>query len=221
MTFATAQHRCTEQSKRICDYFEVEGESYLNTGYFWTVDSCLVQVKVQRNGMVAIVHQPNNFLERVSHVSDESDNFFQVYWEQEGDYPIIKNDCDNVCESLSDGSCLCNTRVIETSVFDSMPASKAEAMRQLTVGGIDPQIFDSDTYIPIFDGDTGITAHLKGDKFNSKTIFEFSDDKGRTWLLKNVKHSVYLQGIDSGLTGQSFRNAPQFMNLIPSETNLR
>ena len=125
MTFATAQDRCTETSKEMCDFYQVEGESYLNSGYFWTADSCLIQVKIQSNGMVAIVHQPSDFLERVSHVSHESDNFFQVYWEQEGDYPIAANDCDNVCESLSDGSCLCNTRAIESPVFNRISASRA------------------------------------------------------------------------------------------------
>ena len=221
MTFATAQDRCTETSKEMCDFYQVEGESYLNSGYFWTADSCLIRVKIQRDGTVAVVHQPSDFLKRVLHVNDESENFFKVYWAQEGDYPTIDNDCDNVCESLSDGSCLCNTIAVESPVFNDMPASKADAMRQLTVGGVDPQMFASSTYIPTFDTDTNITAYLKGNKFDSETIFEFSDDKGRTLLMKNIKHSVYLGGIDSGLTGQSFRNAPQFMSLIPSETNLR
>ena len=221
VTFATAQSRCTEISKRICDYYKVEGESYLNKGYFWTADSCLIQVKVHRNGMVAVVHQPSDFLERVLHVSDESDNFFTVYWAREGDYPIVDNDCDNICQALSDGSCLCNTRAIESPVFNSMPASKADAMRQLSVGAVDPQVFGSNTYIPTFDSNTNITAYLKDNEFNSETIFEFSDDKGCTWLMKNVKHSVHLRGIDSGFTGQSFRNAPHFVSLIPSETNLR
>lgn len=39
--------------------------------------------------------------------------------------------------------------------------------------------------------------------------------------MKNVRNSVYLRGLTSGFTGQWFRNTPQFMSFIPSETNLR
>ena len=221
VTFATAENRCSEVSKQICDYYRVDGNTHLNTGYFWTSDSCILQVKINREGRVAIVHQPGNFLERVLHVSRENENYFRVFWERGAYYPSVDNECDGVCEVLSEGSCLCNTGVIESTVFDSMPRSKLEVMDKLLVGAVDPKTFDSGTYSSVIDGATNITVYLKNDRFDSETIFELDDDKGRTFFLKNIKSSVYLRGIASGYTGQSFRNTPQFMSLIPSETNIR
>ena len=221
VTLTTAESRCTDVSRQTCDFYRVDGDYNLNTGYFWTADSCVLRVKVKRDGTVAIVHQPSNFNERVLHVNQDNNNYFRVYWGRGGDYPNVDNDCDNVSQVLSEGSCLCNTAVLESKVFDSRPSSKAEVMEKLSIGAVDPRIFDSDTYSLIVDPDTNITIHLKGDKFTSETIFEFDDDKGRTFFMKNSRNSVYLRGLTSGFTGQSFRNAPQFTSFIPSETTLR
>ena len=122
---------------------------------------------------------------------------------------------------LLEDSCLCNTSIIERPIFNSIPSSKAESIEKLTVGAYDPLSFDSSMYSSVFDDNTNITAYLKGNLFNSETIFEFDDVNGRTFLMKNIESSVYLKGIESGYTGQSFRNPPQFMSFIPSETNLR
>ena len=221
LSHATAESRCTEISKEICNFFRVDGHYHLISGYFWTADSCLLQVKVKRDGMVAIVHQPSSFLEQVQHVNGDNNNYFRVYWGRGGDYPTVDNDCGNVCQVLSEGSCLCNTRVIENAVFDSNPSSKSEVMEKLSIGAVDPSIFDTGTYSSIVDPDTDITIHLKDNQFTSDTIFEFEDIKGRTFFMKNSMSSVHLKAITGGYTGQSFRNAPQFMSFIPSETTLR
>ena len=221
VNFATAQNRCTEESKEVCDFSRVVGQSFLTRGYFWTADKCMLQVKVKRDGTVAIVHRPSDFLERVQYVSDDNENFFKVHWERGGDYPIVENNCDGVCQVLAEGSCLCNTGVIDTTVFDSIPTSKSEVINKLSIGAVDPDIFDSGTYTSTFHADINITIHKKNNEFNSETIFEYDDDKGQTFFVKNSKSSVYLRGINSGYTGQSFSNPPQFMSLIPSETTLR
>ena len=102
-----------------------------------------------------------------------------------------------------------------------MPTSKDDVMEKLKIGAFHPQVFDSDVYTSSFDENTNITVHLIDNEFNSDTIFEVDDDKGRTFFLKNVKSSVYLRGLKGGSTGQSFRNTPQFMSFVPSETTLR
>ena len=223
MTLETAENRCIEGSKEICStYYRVLGELYLNRGYFWTDNSCLLRVKIRRDGMVAVVHQPIDYSTQVLHVSNDNDNYFKVFWDKGGDYPSVENGCDNVCEVLPEGSCLCNTRVVENAVFKSRPSSQAEVMEQLNVGGVvHPGSFDSDTYSSIDDMNTNITIHLKGNRYDSETIFEFVDENGRKYLMKNIKSSVYLRGMTIGYTGQSFRNTPQFMSFIPSETTLR
>ena len=144
-----------------------------------------------------------------------------MYWDRQGDYPSVDTDCDNVCEVLLEGACLCNTRVIESSVFNSRPFSQAEVMEKLNIGAVDPNIFDSDIYTSIDDANTNITIHLKDNRYDSETVFEFIDAKGRTYMMKNMMSSAHLRGIASGFTGQSFRNTPQFMSFIPSEATLR
>ena len=176
---------------------------------------------MKNDGSVAIVHIPKRSSDQVQIVSLDNENYFGAYWQQDGTYPVVDNDCGNVCEVLPEGACLCNTRVIETVVFNRMPRNKAEAMDKLHIGAVQPEIFDSNSYVLVLDSETNITAYLKDSEFGLETIFEFDDDKGRRLLLKNCDSSVYLRGTSSGFTGKSFRNAPQFMSFIPSETNLR
>lgn len=221
MTLATAENRCNEISKDVCDFYQVNGDWYLSSGYFWTSDSCLLRVKIKKDGTLTIVHHPSDFLDRVMHLDADNENYFRVYWERQRDYPIVDNACDGVCEVSSDGACICNTAVIDTIVFNNFPSSKDELMEKLHIGAPDPSVFDQGIYSTTTDLGTNITVHRINDKFDSKTIFEFNDDKGRIFFLKNVKSSVYLRGMNSGYTGQSFRNSPQFMSFIPSETTAR
>ncbi len=221
MTLSTAKSRCAAASKEICVYYRVNGPFHESTGYFWTPESCSLQVKVKRDGNVAIVHQPKKIVGRVMHVNSDNNNYFMVYWERGGRYPHVDNDCGGFCEVLDEGACLCNTRIIEKAVFDNMPSSKEELIEKLSIGGVNPEMFDSGIYSSIIKSNVGITAYLKNNEFNAETIFKYGDDKGRTFFVKNSKSSVYLKGIRKGYTGHSFRNTPQFMSFIPSETNLR
>lgn len=144
-----------------------------------------------------------------------------MLWGKDGDFPTVDDECDGVCRVFSEGACLCNTGVIEHTVFNKMPSSIMELVEKLHIGAADPEVQDAGTYSSSTDVSTGITVHLKGNEFNSDTIFEYTDDKGRHFFMKNVRSSVYLRGLTSGFTGQWFRNTPQFMSFIPSETNLR
>ena len=221
MSFAGAESRCQDISKDVCDFYVVNGDYWLNTGYFWTTDTCQLRIKVKKDGYITTVHYPSDFLDRLGYLSDENENYFRVHWERGRSFPLAENNCDGICEVLSDGTCLCNTRVINSAVFNRMPTSKDDVMEKLKIGAFHPQVFDSDVYTSSFDENTNITVHLIDNEFNSDTIFEVDDDKGRTFFLKNVKSSVYLRGLKGGSTGQSFRNTPQFMSFVPSETTLR
>ncbi len=220
MTFETGRSRCTDLSKEICMYYRVGGHFFESKEYFWTPESCSLQVKVRRDGAVAIVHQPKQTLNQVMHVGDHNKNYFRVYWERDGDYPHVDNECGGICEVLDEGACLCKTRTVEMEVFNNMPSSKEELIEKLSIGAVNPEMFDSG-YSSINNSDTGITAYLKDNEYNAETIFEYKDDKGRKFFVRNIQSSVYLQGVNSGDSGQSFRNTPQFMSFIPSETNLR
>ncbi len=222
ITFSTAESRCNRASKLLGDSISgVYGHEFLSDGYFWTTDPCLLKVKIRRDGTVTIVHKPNKFTQQVEHVSVKNGNYFKVHWERGGDYPTVDNDCNGDCEVLSEGACLCDTSVVEHTVFKSMPSSKAEIVEKLSVGGFDPTIFDEGTYTPVVSNNGDFIVHLKDNEFSVETIFEYEGDKGRTFFTKNVHNSVHLRAKSGGYTGQSFRNPPQFMSFIPSETNLR
>ncbi len=222
MMFMTADNRCNDISMRLCGSIGgIEGEEFLSNGYFWTTDSCLLQVKVKRDGSLTIVHKPKNFAVLVEHVSVINENYFDVLWEGDGDYPTVDNNCDEICEVLSGGECLCGTGVLENTVFNGIPSSKAEVIEKLHVGALNPSTFDSDTYTSVVGNNGDFIAHLKENEFSAETIFEYEDDKGRTFYMKNIHSSVHLRDLSGHYVRKSFRNAPQFMSFIPTETNVR
>ena len=222
MTFETAKTRCKDISRDICVYHSVDGESHLSAGYFWTDDICRIQVKIRSSdGYVSIVHLPSDYSDPVMHVNSQNQNYFKVYWERDGTFPLVEDDCDNVCEVLAEGACLCNMKSFESPVFRGMPSSTNELDDKLFIGAVHPEALEGVAFSTVEDTDKNIKAYLKDNKYDVHTIFEYTDDMGRKFLMKNSKSTVFLRGIRSGFTGQTFRNAPHFMSFIPAETDLR
>ena len=102
-------------------------------------------MKVRSDGAVAIVHVPNRLVDQVQYVGLANNNYFDLHWQQDDDYPVVGDNCDNVYEVLSEGVCLCNTGVIKTSFFSKMPSSISKAVDQLHICAVDHETFDSDT----------------------------------------------------------------------------
>jgi hypothetical protein len=141
------------------------------TEWRWTTASCTLQVVVQKNGLMAIVHNPNkkpifnkgdSLPLTAPHVSVTNEdnlagyyttmNYFNVNWQTDifGDerYPaVVDNMCGNgACEitsipSITGMVCICNTTVTETPAFQQMP-SRDEVLSQLRVGAFAPEMFD-------------------------------------------------------------------------------
>jgi hypothetical protein len=62
VTFSTAGSRCQAMGMESCDFNEIEGlDSWHKKGYHWTTDSCVIQVKVNAIGQVALVYKPESF----------------------------------------------------------------------------------------------------------------------------------------------------------------
>ena len=146
------------------------------------------------DGHVAIVHDIDPLREDTTpyHIdSKHSLNWFKVYWD--GDYPgsSDENSCShNNCLTMEeDGSCLCETKIVESIVFsganDVESISKTDVMSKLFIGAMGP----SNASVPIVAND--ITAHLVGGTLDERTVFEVKD-KGRTLFLKNVQSIVKL-----------------------------
>lgn len=145
-----------------------------------------------------------------------------MYWD--GDYPkndndvAVGNNCGNsTCQSLESGGCLCDTTITESRVFRKMPSSVEEVFSTLTIGAFDPAAYDAGKYEkqgPV----NGVTAYLAdGGGYNTKTVFEVTDEHGRVHRFKNTKELVRIQGASE----YAFRNAPGFMSVLNTEADVR
>ena len=141
--------------------------------------------------------------------------WFKVYWDG-NNFPKAINECDGLCQVVEGDACLCGTTVSKSRGFGGVPSSLEEILEKLFIGFPDPNIFNSDSYTPTYDPQTGVTTHVKDGSFDSSTVFEFSDNKGRQFFIKNSVETVQVRSLDNGYTGYSFRNAPQFMSFVPT-----
>jgi len=221
MSFDKAEERCSAISRQSCDYDQVLGPSGSEL-YHWTTDDCHINLKIDKsNGLVAIVHEMESRSGRVRHVDGESENFFEVFWD-DGKYPNEENECSGGKCHVLHGSCYCSTKVLESVAFQTIPPSREIALSTLSIGAVDPSTYDTGTYTSTTDDQTGIIVHHRtGNVFDHDTIFEVQGNMGQTYFLKNVVSMVHVRGLLQEPTDFKFRNAPHFMSLIPSETNSR
>jgi hypothetical protein len=195
--------------------------------FFWTDSNCTQQVKVRSDGMVAIIHRPDEnpffhddvvpFVDLVNSVS-----FIGVQWQKhnltlESIYPKLDNNCGNgACSITADDSCLCDVSIHESAVFDALPA-RDDVLSTLKIGGFDPATFaDSDVTYSMQDSTSAVQAFVSSDAAiigSMKTIFKVIDEYGNTIYLKNMKSEIRL-----GLGGEyELRNPPSFINLVKPE----
>lgn len=192
--------------------------------YHWSPAGCLIKVKVNYIGQVALVYEPDNFAYLHPHIDVDNRNFFKVYWDSD-DYPRNDNDvpgagntCGNgVCKPIITGGCLCDTSISESRVFKSMPGSVEEVLSRLTIGAYDPTAYDDGTYVDVLNVN-GVTAYMTvSGLFNKDTVFVVTDSYGRIHRFKNSKEYVTIQGAPQ----YSFRNAPSFMSVLNTEAVAR
>lgn len=191
-----------------------------HTGYQWLNTPCDIRAKINSEGYVAIVHHLDTIqVDKAAensiplHVSDESLNYFKVYWE--GDYPkSSSNDCGE-CQTLSDGACLCQTTVVDEEVFSSAAnVTVAGILSSLSVGCMDPDIYDDSTYTS--EEEDGFTAYIKTPGspgvYDVETVFHVTDENGRTHFLRNVKSTVHLEGWENSYTPRIFEAEEEAYN---------
>lgn len=168
--------------------------------YSWTPLDCEIFVKVTPSGQVAIVHDALISFTNIinahgipGHVAqDDTLNWFDVYWNEEGNYP--GNNKTNSCATnygklMSDGSCLLRTTVLEDSVFSDTNVSRQDVMANLFLGALGTPKGSNST-----DLGNGVIVHVVGDNVDENTVFEIEDIRGKTKFLKNLKSTVTLQG---------------------------
>jgi hypothetical protein len=223
MTMESARSRCLSIGMDLCDYSYMSYNSnqwYKVTGYHWTTVPCSIKAKINPSGYVALVHEPGNYLQKVLHVNDDTENYFKVYWNQ-NNFPKASTLCDSLCDVVGD-SCLCGTSVSSSSVFTKMPSSMSEAMSKLRIGSSHPESYDNGTFFQFTDVVTNITVYTKRKGvLEVDSIFSFTDTVGRNHILKNMAETVQIRSKDGFYSGYSFRNAPHFMSLLNAETTTR
>lgn len=197
--------------------------------WYWTTETCGIQVKVLSNGLLAVVHDPNHTRnvygkDYEPYVSSyvnltETVSYFSVHWQKNvtGDdqFPSIDNACgDGACVLLEDDTCLCNTATSETVVFSALP-TREEALAQLSVGAFPIDMYDAGHYVLVDVGTDIKSYRLSSDVsgYTVDTIFEVKSkfNSNKMMYLKNVKSEATIAGV------YTIRNPPHFMDLVDPE----
>ncbi|KAL7542381.1 hypothetical protein ACHAXR_012259 [Thalassiosira sp. AJA248-18] len=251
LTYAGNDRRCKDWGRNACDPTRIGpfsmwagqclhrqscsdvggGNDVVTDVFHWTDSSCAIQVKVQSNGMLAIVHEPekvwpvymsDDYPEVQKHVNlDKTVSYFYVQWDSSDvgvgkmEYP---NPGDNDCDGgiIIEDSCLCSTTVDETTVFSSTP-TREKVLSELSVGAFDPTMF----------GDTGYTTLSESSDFNEVSVYsknsmaDFSTETVFRVMDSHSKNYLYLKNIRSVVRvcngAFSFRNSPTFFDIVDPE----
>lgn len=204
VTLSTARSRCTDIGKRICTYSSIQnamcGKCCNYSGHYWTETGCSTFAIINMDGLVAI----ERFGFPKTNAEYESLTYFRVHWGEEG-FPSINNSCDG-CEVVGK-FCRCGITVGNTRVFSSAP-SKTDVLSRLHIGGLPPTL--NDFVAERDEGSVKIYSSNPNNLFTKTTVFEVTDNFGRTMFLKNLESKVSV-----GSNGYNFRSPPSFYSVVP------
>lgn len=246
LTYEQNKVRCADWNRSICDpqrigpFIQRTGQclhrqSCADVGgskthitwsaYHWTNASCSVKVKVDRDGLIAIIHAPEekwmkwnseNYPDTQSHVNDNKTvSYFHVYWNStvvaagKVPYPHIdENDCGGGSISGSGDFCICNTEIATNTVFDSLPI-KDDVLSRLYIGAFDPTVMFPNEYNLVAGSNDQVAAFSKAGEndYSRHTIFRVKQENGQIFL-KNAESIVKV------CNTYSFRNPPTFFDLV-------
>ena len=225
MTFDMNVQRCTDNGGFACDpdYFGPNEFNCPNdkccrffrsyrprpelNPFHWTTSSCNLQIKVDTDGAVAIIHDPElttspqrSQQKIVPHASIETTSLFHIVW-QDGEvdptlpavYPhAMDNQCyEGSCQQTSDDMCLCNVTVSESIAFTSTP-TKNDVLTTLSIGSFSPDMLGGDS---LMHGSGDLKVYSKDSpNFDIDTIFEVLDEYGDVICLKNMISKINVGG---------------------------
>jgi len=227
LTAATAADRCVD-GLVTCDFTSVR-TSDINCdrhldAYHWRNGTCSIQVKVQDTGQVSLVHAPTDTIVEPN-LQQEASNFFSVQWSGNR-FPTSASGC-GLCTTLTTGECLCDTELVERSVFRRLPSSATSVLNRLYIAVSENQ-FDSTLYTNTMEIDENLKAYYGSECCDEATVFQVTEARtGRSFLLKNLESRIYLSGeVDDPISvGRpprfSFRNPPHFLSFNRYEMTVR
>eukprot|EP01043_Picozoa_sp_COSAG02_P000106 COSAG02_NODE_2_length_75708_cov_87.013953_9_plen_2901_part_00 len=193
--------------------------------WMWTSDSCNLQVNVNADGGLNVVHDVpgvpnytpgvgNGYVVetvRLDHI--KSLMKWDVQW-VDGLFPDPTQDCfgSSDCQvHEAEGqaaTCLCSVSVEDTAPFTDMAAlpSRDDVMSRLKIGAASPAVFDAGTYTQCVTAECAAVADVQiwttAGVLDTDTIFAVEFHTETRYFL-NKESAV-------GFSGFSFRNPPQF-----------
>jgi hypothetical protein len=226
VTVDAARARCQENSKQLCsnpfvtdwDCNNGQSGSCDNYGiFYWSSLACSQVAKVNAEGKVAVVHQPQiTGVETHKMVTSDTKMYFKVDW-QNTDVGQIIPDLTTQCAAYGcnngeGGTCLCNAVIQEVLAFtvDSAITSVEDLLSLATIGAFPPR---PDEIGEAVNGIPGLWKYPSG-ALTKETVFQLVDSNGQTQYRKNAISTVIL-----GNGTMSFRNPVTFYLL--SEPTVR
>ena len=212
MTYQTARARCENISATVCASTD-DRVTNADCGYksqylrHWTSLPCTIKAQVDRNGWVAIVHEPygKTVSKRPSFAVDNN-NIFRVAW-RDGLYPAAASNCSSSC-TVRAGTCLCDVLVETTRVFDALPSTAAEVVQLLHITAWCPHMFGAATYV-LLSWNAEVEWYAKasapgGGGFNNEAI------------IKVIASGTCFANKQSMVTVDqfAFRNSPHFVGFL-------
>ena len=217
--------------------------------FFWTQIPCMIQVQIHSNGDINIVdsvippkrHNTEKYQD-VPEYALNNQNRFKVRWEGsdnkgEDDYPkasTLSSPCGAQCKVGYANTCVCNTTVVDVTVFASIsdiPSLKKNVLANLFIGSTAPnrlgddggyaQCVTSECNAVVSGASNGITSMWYKQTpsggtgtLDIATIFVIASD-----IAGNPDHYLFNRmstvAVDSKY---SFRNPPKFMPMFSERT---
>merc|ERR1719266_2104152 len=224
LTYDTASMRCEDIGKESCHFRKIDD---LNSNvcnavsrYYWNDAPCDISIKVDHEGQIAIVHEPEGIIEDdvISRVGRQSPSYFGVHWTNDT-FPKPSNNCaiddGAFCEVINNG-CFCKTEVVEERIFSGwsdLPMTVEDLLSLVSVGSRPPDTFDENTFDPPRNRANVIKVYYRvGRYMDTDAVFEVTVH-GHKKYYRNVRSNVFVQGT-STTTALSFRNPPHFMSFV-------
>lgn len=224
-SFSSAVERCKTAGRDICiDPFPHHidcqniGGCHNERFRYWSSAECSQFVKISREGLVTILHQPE-YEEILPHpkLNGTSPNAFRVEWISTDTLDELLDDFELKCEELGcnlvdEENCKCVLKsvvqeVIYQNVFDLI--SVADVLSTAKTGS-PPQSGESER-IDLADGT--LMKHPSGDEFSATTVFEIVDMNGQINFRKNSRSVVRV-----GAAGRLVFRNPVSFHLLPDPT---
>jgi cullin-associated NEDD8-dissociated protein 1 len=230
VAYRTAEARCAEAGQFLCHrHTRVKDDDDLCgyvAPYTWLSRACALQVQVASSGKVAIVHGGEREHAHATQANPDpavplfdvdSGNYFRIVW-KDGIFPTVTAGCPAPACTVQGETCLCDTVVSTTAVFDRLP-TKQEIIASLHIGSASPEVFDAGQYThfgtfstPTSGPSDDVEVYMLAghDQFDSDTVFKVTVH-GAPIYYSNTRSVVQIQDFE-------FRNPPQFMALEQPET---